>query len=228
MFGASDPNQALLQLESYHREGRLELAEVMASDMTDRLMSRNDRDDAAQAILVKGLRILAGILHTREKYKRARITIGTLHKHRNRLGKAVGHDFAQAAEDYRLAGCIHAAAGKNGAAKRAFKRCQKLQSGHLAAALDAAENCGNIKALAKMLSKAGPVIRANGIFVFQIQNRPDADARRIAMVLGGETQSDIERQIAAIEAGEQAANVRLQAAMDKLTPKHDYHSYSKN
>lgn len=228
MFGASDPNQALLQLESYHREGRLELAEVMASDMTDRLMSQKDRTDADQAILVRGLRILAGILHTRNKLKRAQITIGTLHKHRNRLGKAVGHDLAQAAEDYRLAGCIHAAAGKKGAAKRAFKRCQKLQSGHLAAALDSAENCGDIKALVKILSKAGPVIRANGNFVFQIQNRPDADARRIAMVIGGETQSDIERQIAAIEAGEQAANVRLQAAMDKLTPKHDYYSYSKN
>jgi len=228
MFGASDPNQALLQLESYHREARLELAELMASDMTDRQMSRKDRNDADNAILVKGLRILAGILHTREKYKRARITIGALHKHRNRLGKVIGHDLAQAAEDYRLAGCIHAAAGKKGAAKRAFKRCQKLQSGHLAAALDLAENCGNVKVLVKMLSKAGPVIRANGNFVFQIQNRPDADARRIAMVIGGEIQADIERQIMAIEAGEQAANMRLQSAMDKLTPKHDYHSYSKN
>ena len=31
MFGAADPEQAISQLEAYHREGRGERAEVMAS-----------------------------------------------------------------------------------------------------------------------------------------------------------------------------------------------------
>jgi hypothetical protein len=48
------------------------------------------------------------------------------------------------------------------------------------------------------------------------------------VALGGDIQAEIERQIAAIMSGEQAANVRLQAAVDSLVPTHDYHTYSTN
>jgi len=228
MFGAANPEQAISQLEAYHREGRSERAEVMASALVDQLMAQKDRDENAQGILVKGLRILAAVLNSREKYKRARITIGLLHKHRNKHGKAVGHDLVTAAADYHLAGFIHANAGKKGAAKRAFAKCEKLQPGHLAAALDAAEQCGFSKRLAKLYPLAGPVINKNGTYVLEIEGRPAADARRIGAVLGGDIQADIERQIAAIMAGEQAANARLQAAVDSLVPTHDYHTYSTN
>ena len=51
---------------------------------------------------------------------------------------------------------------------------------------------------------------------------------RIGQILGGEIQQDIESQISAIMAGEQAANARLQAAVDSLVPTHDYHTYSTN
>ena len=87
MFGAADPEQAISQLEAYHREGRGERAEVMASALVDQLMAQKNRDDDTQGILVKGLRILAAVLNSRGKYKRARITIGLLHKHRNKHGK---------------------------------------------------------------------------------------------------------------------------------------------
>ena len=100
MFGAADPEQAIAQLEAYYREGRGERAEVMASALVDQLISKKDRDDNTQGILVKGLRILAGVLNSRGKYKRARTTIGLLHKHRNKHGKAVGHDLVAAAADY--------------------------------------------------------------------------------------------------------------------------------
>lgn len=228
MFGAADPEQAIAQLEAYYREGRGERAEVMASALVDQLMAQKDRDDDTQGILVKGLRILAGVLNSRQKYKRARITIGLLHKHRNKHGKAVGHDFVTAAADYHLAGFIHANAGKKGAAKKAFSKCEKLQPGHLAAALDVAEQCGYVKTLAKLYPLAGPVISRNGTYILEIEGRPAADARRIGAVLGGEIQADIERQISAIMAGEQAANARLQAAVDSLVPTHDYHTYSTN
>ena len=142
MFGAADPEQAISQLEAYYREGRGERAEVMASALVDQLIALKDRDDDTQGILVRGLRILAGVLNSRGKYKRARTTIGLLHKHRNKHGKAVGHDFNAAAADYHLAGFIHSNAGKKGAAKKAFAKCEKLQPGHLAAALDLAEQCG--------------------------------------------------------------------------------------
>ena len=228
MFGAADPEQAISQLEAYHREGRSERAEVMASALVDQLMSLKNRDDDTQGILVKGLRILAGVLNSREKYKRARITIGLLHKHRNKHGKAVGHDLVTAAADYHLAGFIHANAGKKGAAKKAFAKCQKLQPGHLAAALDVAEQCGYTKTLSKLYPLAGPVISRNGAYILEIEGRPAADARRIGVILGGDIKVEIERQITAIMAGEQAANARLQAAVDSLIPAHDYHSYSTN
>jgi len=228
MFGAANPEQAIIQLEAYHLEGRGERVEVMASALVDQLISQKSRDDNTQGILVKGLRILAAVLNSRAKYKRAHITIGLLHKHRNKHGKAVGHDLASAASDYHLAGFIHINAGKKGAAKKAFSRCEKLQPGHLAAALDTAEQCGNTKILAKLYPLAGPVISKNGVYILEIEGRPAADARRTGVALGGDIQAEIERQIAAIMSGEQAANVRLQAAVDSLVPTHDYHTYSTN
>lgn len=228
MFGATDPEQAIIQLEAYHREGRGERAEVMASALVDQLLAQKSRDDVTQGIMVKGMRILAAVLNSRGKYKRARTMMGLLHKHRNKHGKAVGHDLVAAASDYHLAGFIHANAGKKGAAKKAFAKCEKLQPGHLAAALDAAEQCGYDKRLAKLYPLAGSVISKNGAFILEIEGRPAADAKRVGIVLGGEIQADIERQIAAISSGEQAANARLQAAVDSLVPTHDYHTYSTN
>ena len=140
----------------------------------------------------------------------------------------MGHDLVAAAADYHLAGFIHSNAGKKGAAKKAFAKCEKLQPGHLAAALDVAEQCGFSKRLQKLYPLAGPVISKNGTFILEIENRPAADARRVGAILGGEIQADIERQIAAIMTGEQAANARLQAAVDSLVPTHDYHTYSTN
>jgi hypothetical protein len=228
MFGAADPEQAISQLEAYHREGRGERVEVMASALVDQLMANKSRDDATQGILVKGLRILSSVLNSRGKYKRARTTIGLLHKHRNKHAKVVGQDPTAAAGDYHLAGFIHANAGKVGAAKKAFAKCEKLQPGHLAAALDVAEQCGYSKRLAKLYPLAGSVVSKNGVYILQIENRPAADAQRVANVLGGEIQAEIEGQIAAIMSGEQAADAKLQAAVDSLVPTHDYHTYSTN
>ena len=106
MFGATDPEQAIAQLEAYYREGRGERAEVMASALVDQLIAQKDRDDGTQGILVRGLRILAGVLNSRGKYKRARTTIGMLHKHRNKHGKAVGYDLVAAAADYHRRRCV--------------------------------------------------------------------------------------------------------------------------
>ena len=228
MFGAADPDQAIAQLEAYYNEGRSERAEVMASALVDQLMAKKSRDDETQRILVRGLRILSAVLNSRGKYKRARITVGLLHKHRNKHGKSVGHDLKTAAADYHLAGFIHSNAGKKGAARKAFAKCEKLQPGHLAAALDVAELCGYPKTLKKLYPLAGPVISRNGSYILEIENRPPADAKRIGAVIGGEIQADIDRQIAAIMSGEQAANARLQAAVDSLVPVHDYHTYSTN
>ena len=72
------------------------------------------------------------------------------------------------------------------------------------------------------------MISKNGSYILEIEGRPAADARRVGAILGGDIQTDIERQISAIMSGEQAANARLQAAVDSLVPTHDYHTYSTN
>jgi len=233
MFGSGDPGQVLHQLERYHQEGRDELAEVMSSDLTEKLIVRKDRDEQDQEVLVKGLIILAQILYTRNKYKRARATVRLLHNERRTLNKKYRQvDPLTLAEDYRLAGKIHAAAGKNSAAKKAFGKCQRQAPGHIAAALEAVETIGPTKGLLKTLnaasSAAGPVLLRGEYFILEPEGLPPADAKRVAAVLNNEQTVRINAEIQAITAGEQAANARLAAAIDTLKPTMDYHSYSKS
>ncbi len=232
MFGSGDPDQVLHQLEHYHQEGRDELAEVMSSDLTEKLLMRKDRDEKDQQVLVKGLIILAQILHSRGKYKRARATVRLIHNERRTLNKKTRQvDPLTLAEDYRLAGKIHAAAGKKSAAKKAFRKCQRQAPGHIAAALEAVETIGPVKGLIKTLndasSAAGPVMMRNEYFILEPEGLPPADARRVATALNNEESVRINAEIQAITTGEQAANAKLAAAIDTLKPTMDYHSYSK-
>jgi hypothetical protein len=231
MFGSGDSAQVLHQLERYHQEGRDELAEVMSSDLTEKLSARKDRDEKTQEVLVKGLIILAKILHSRSKYKRARATVIILHKERRVLNKQYRQvDALTLAEDYRLAGKIHAAAGKKSAAKKAYAKCQRQAPGHIAAALEAVEAIGPTKGLLKTLNAAsnaaGPVLMRGEYFILEPVGLPPADAMRVAAALNNEQTTRINAEIQAITAGEQAANARLAAAIDTLKPTMDYHAYS--
>ena len=233
MFGGGAPDQVLHQLQRYHEEGRDELAEVMSSDLTEKLLMRKDRDEDDQQVLVKGLTILAQILYSRSKFKRARSTIRILHAERRTLNKQSRQvDALILAEDYRLAGKIHAAAGKKSAAKKAFGKCQSQAPGHIAAALEAVELVGPAKGLVKTLNNAaiaaGPVMMRGEYFILEPEGLPPADANRVAAALKNEQTERINSEIQAITAGEQAANARLAAAIDTLKPTMDYHSYSKS
>ena len=57
--------------------------------------------------------------------------------------------------------------------------------------------------------------------------KPELSLPAKASVALGSAKREIERQIASIEAGEQAANAKLQAAIDTLQPAVDYHEYSR-
>ena len=52
MFGMSDPATVLTQMRRYASEGRLEMAEVMAGEMTERILAEKDRDLEKQDLLV--------------------------------------------------------------------------------------------------------------------------------------------------------------------------------
>jgi len=249
MFGMNDPAQTLLQLERYVEGGRMEMAEVMATQFTEMFLSQKKRTADSQIMLVKGLRILCDIFLARGKLNRAVASVKILHRERKKLIRLLKAGAPQLlermtppAEDYRRAGKIYAKAGKGKAAMKAFATCEKLSSGHVASAVEACQLLGvDKKLVSRLLStvqSAGPVILSNGQFQLQPLNLPEVDASEIQIVLqavisAGGAQADeckqhlnrITEEIGAIQRGEAAANSRLEAAMDLLKPQHDYYEY---
>ena len=92
--------------------------------------------------------------------------------------------------------------------------------------------------LLEAVARAGDVIHANGQFELQPTGSPPvaldvvlsslrhgaANVPSLAQPCAAEI-TRLEGQQAAILAGEQAANARLQSALDSLQPKHDYYQY---
>ena len=247
MFGMSDPNQTLLQLESYIKDGRLEMSEVMATQFTEMFLSNKKRDLNSQFMLVKGLRILCDVLLIRTKFIRAIASAKTLLRERKKLTLIIKKSPSASIEimkpmheDLRRCANIFAAGKKTRLAKKTFTRCERHSKGNIAAALDAYTNYGDDKKIIRRLIdcsiSAGHVIRTNEVYVLQPIDLPSADAQKVQQALSiiAETQFDgakqqadrIQSEIGAIERGEAAANVRLQTALDSLKPKHDYYEYS--
>tara|TARA_B110001452_G_scaffold236768_1_gene216235 strand:- start:326 stop:1147 length:822 start_codon:yes stop_codon:yes gene_type:complete len=246
MFGMSDPNQTLLQLESYVKDGRLEMSEVMATQFTDMFISMKKKDLGSQLMLVKGLRILCDVLLIRKKAIRAIASAKTLLRERKKLTSMIKSSDSMSLdimrpifEDYRRCANVFAAANKNRAAKKYYSKCERDSPGNIAVALEAfgyySDDKKIIKRLLNCITSAGPVIRSNGNYVLQPLNLPPAPAHEVSQALSliGEkgiseavAQSErIIQEMGAIERGEAAANVRLQSALDSLKPKYDYHDY---
>ena len=96
----------------------------------------------------------------------------------------------------------------------------------------------HVHRLLAAVSAAGDVIHANGAFELQPNASPAValetvlnSLRHAAANQSGKAQAcqaeitRLEGQQTAILAGEQAANARLQSALDSLQPKHDYYQY---
>ena len=96
----------------------------------------------------------------------------------------------------------------------------------------------HVDRLLAAIGAAGDVIHANGVFELQPAASPAvgldtviASLKHAASSQAGKAQAcqiemtRLEGQRAAILAGEQAANARLQSALDSLQPKHDYYQY---
>ena len=226
----------------------MEMSEVMATQFTEMFLSQKKRTADAQIMLVKGLRILCDVFLARGKLQRAIASVKTLHRERKKLirllTKSAPHLLAKMtapAEDYRRAGKIYATAGKNGAAMKAFSKCEKLSPGHVASAMEACTLLGfdkkRVNRFVNTIQAAGPVILSSGRFQLQPPHLPEADAHEVMAILqsaveAGIGSTDCQREvtriseeIGAIERGEAAANARLQAAMDLLKPQHDYYKY---
>ena len=162
----------------------------------------------------------------------------------------------QAAEDYVIAGRIAAQCGKLGKAVKLAKKAEKTVSGHLGSAIVCVQAHALAKknlrgaakpalSLAVRLRQVGPVIRKSGDFSLCPQGQPATDLTWLLVNLDywlepslglaekaadelRQVSTELRAQISAIESGEQAADAQLQAAVDKLNPTTDYHSYSRN
>ena len=239
MFGMNDPAQTLMQLESYIRDGRLEMSEVMATQFTDMFLQNKKRSTQEQIMLVRGLQILCDVLVIRTKYSLAMTSAKTLIRERKKINEpngAIGHFY----QDLQRCGKAFALAGKKRKGKAFFIKAFKQSGGCIAATLDGVTVIDNDPKLADLflrsLNQSGPVIRIGQSFMVQPDNLPAAEVRAILEVLEGTKISLDERakqhaqrlreQITAIESGEMAANAKLQSALDSLKPKHDYYEYS--
>jgi hypothetical protein len=248
MFGMQDPSQTLLQIERYMAEGRLELSEVMASQFCELMLSTKKRDPQQQIFLLKGLRLMCDVYLLRGKADQSMKAIKRMHNERKTLVNVLQKHAPQMLdsmqpehEDHLRAGRLYAAAGKTKAATKAFARCEKLEPGHLAASLAAVSSSPSKAHIARFLETiqaAGSVIQTNGVFALQPATSPLVPLDDVLAALEGaasaapaqadacrEVQANLRQQQTAIFAGEQAANARLQSALDSLQPKHDYYKY---
>ena len=247
MFGMSDPNQTLLQLESYVKDGRLEMSEVMATQFTDMFLSQKKRDLRSQFFLVKGLRILCDVLLVRGKSSTATASAKILIRERKKLVSMINQNpevssemVGPISEDFRRCANIFAHANKHRAAKKFFSKSEKSSPGNIAVAIEAFGHYNRDKTIIKRLINctisAGPVIQTNGSYVLQPIDLPPTSAEQVRLALidisaqgfeqARELAERIYSEIGAIERGEAAANARLQSALDSLKPKHDYYEYS--
>jgi hypothetical protein len=249
MFGMSNPAQTLLQIERYIEDGRMEMSEVMASEFTSMLLANKKRAVDSQVMLVKGLRLYCDVLLLRNKAKEGAAVVKILHRERKKLIRILKKNAPELiskltppAEDYRREGNLHAAAGKNGSAQKAYSKCQKLAPNHIAAAYEAVVAMGPEKKMLQVLlnccAASEMVIKKDGLFILEPENRPAQDAKKLLATLQalsgvhvsqrsavkGESER-LEKEISAIENGEAVANAKLQSALDALKPKHDYYEY---
>ena len=259
-----DPATVIDQYRRYVQDGRLEISEVMASELSDLLLSKKGKTLAEQGHLVTALRDLASIQEMRTKWKESRAAASMLVKARRRYAKLLRSNGmreesrkaskAEAGDEVQR-GRVRAHEGALRAALSHWKRARKVQPHLIEAYWRPLEAHEKIKStlkgagklgisLAKILISVGPVNRVGESFQLQPENteaqpletllsnlsrwlKPELALPAKASVALDASNRELNRQIASIEAGEQAANAKLQAAIDTLQPSIDYHEYSR-
>ena len=262
MFGMDDPVKVLNQLRHYVTDGRLEIAEVMAEELTNLLLSEKNKTIEHKELLVLALRDHANILEIRQKWKKSLDAAKRLQKEERALGAMrAKNGMPTTAEQTLLKLQDKMQMG------RIFLQCKKMRkaincfsvvasTGHIEAhllSMEAHEKCkGNLKkatkvakALDKALEVSGPLSREQNEFVlvseiglktsfqkisssFERWLQPSSGLNSNVSGNLAKRLTSLNSQKAAIESGEQAADARLQSAIDSLQPTVDYHEYSQS
>ena len=239
MFGMNDPAQTLMQLESYIKDGRFEMSEVMATQFTEMFLSNKKRTPQEQIMLVRGLQILCDVLTLRQKYSLAVTAAKTLLRERKKVTQGTSNIGLIHTDLHRCAKSL-ALAGKRRKAKAYFTKANNSSNGCVAAASDGVRfvisDKKMITTFITALQNSGPITKSGQLFLVAPSNLTPVDAREILSLLSDsqfennlqalEQASRISREIEMIEKGEMAANAKLQSALDSLKPKHDYYEYS--
>ncbi len=249
MFGMSDPAQTIQQIERYSTEGRLELAEVMATEFCQLMLTKHQEDVQQLVYLVKGLRLLCSIHLQRGKGSEGLRWIKKLHSFRNKLYKYLKKNaphllesLPSSGEDYHLAANLFSQSGKKGAAKKMYKKSAAILTKPLEVWSDAllngiidASTCG---AMVDSFEHNKGVSRVNGRYYVmsstgsQVEIEIIKKALEIAQQASNNVENKckehidfLEQEISRIEVGERAANAQLESALQNLQPKHDYYEY---
>ncbi len=177
-----DPVKVLNQLRNYVADGRLEISEVMAEELTSLLLSEKKRTIQKQELLVLALRDHANILEIRQKWKLSMKAAKTLSKESTKLTQmrakegliGDGTEAALKIEDSMQMGRLHLQIGNLKKALNGFSTAAK--TGHIEAHLlsvEAFEKCkGSLKRATKVakklenaLGECGPVNLEKGEFI---------------------------------------------------------------
>ena len=208
------PIKCFSNLKIITGDGRLELAEVLSTQLTESLSSIKSRNQDQQLMLVKSLFFLSQILQARGKTKNASKSIKQLVKERRSMLKSFPEtsNVSELAEDYRCGAKIFSDLGKR-TSKKWFKKCLNYSPNHIAALTEMVEIHGVTKTLLAqmetLVEKSGPVIFVNEEFVIQPEGEPEIDANRVAAAVGGEVGEKILSDIEAIKSGNMAKNARI-------------------
>lgn len=143
MFGMDDPAKVVVQIRSYIGEGRYEIAEVMAQELSTHLL-HSKRDIHLDAVLVTALREWVRILHLRGQYSEAHSAARRLAKARRvRLKQIASSGDADAwsdekqleVEDLILHGRIESERGHLRSSISRFNKAIRIDANHLEARL---------------------------------------------------------------------------------------------
>ena len=259
-----DPGTVIEQYRRYVQDGRLEISEVMASELSDLLLAKKGKSLTEYGHLVTALRDLSNIQEMRSKWSESRAAGAMLVKARKQYAKLLRSNGLKdeakravliAGSDEVQRGRVRAHEGKLSSALSHWKRARKVQPNLIEAywrplhaheviksSLKGAGKDG--LALARILGSVGPVNRVGNSFQLLPEGsepqpleslladlsrwlNPELNLPAKASIALDSAKRDLERQISSIEAGEQAANAKLQAAIDTLQPAVDYHEYSR-
>ena len=218
MFGMDDPSKVIEQIRSYIAEGRLELAEVMAQELSTHLLN-SKRDKELDRILVLVLREWTLVLFIREQWAEARhasIKLSKARKIEIRRLRSLGdlellsQGLQLEVEDIVLQGRIESSRGNFRASKKWFSRAIKRDPHHIEARLSRIGSRWRIKGTLKggkgdvldllsTLEKSAGVERIGGVLGMRISDSELVPIERILEIIQGCSDSSLGLPISVVE-----------------------------